>query len=717
MALKLDTIGKKIGPLEKQYGWKDVVLYALGVGAGFDDLEYAYEQQLKVLPSFSIGAVFDFLAAAALSSEANLAGILHGEQDIIFHNPIPNEGTLTTEGAITRIYDKGEGKGALVVAEADTFHSNGDKLFTNIFTLFCRKDGGFGGQPAPSEDFQFPDRAPDFVEEEQPSEKQPLLYRLSGDIFALHVDPDFARASGFDKPIMHGLCTHGFACRAVVKHLFPGEPERMLRFKNRFSKTLYPGVKIRTEIWNTGDGKAVFRVVNGDNGQTVIDRGQVEWMTGDERPAVVGGRASGIRFVDRDGDARVAIVTGAGAGLGKVYALQLAERGARVVVNDLGGAPDGSGEGSARAADLVVEEIKAAGGEAVASHDSVSTVEGGQAIVDKAVEAFGRVDIVVNNAGILRDKTLIKMEPADWAAVRSVHLDGTFNVTRPAFKLMKAQGYGRIVMTTSAAGLFGNFGQTNYSAAKLGIVGFMNTVKLEGRKYGIQVNTVAPIAATRLTKDLLPPNLTEQLRPEFVSPLVLFLASEECPASGGIYNAGAGTFSRVGLVSGAGAMATKGGEPAGPEEIHKKWKAICSVEGAEEYADAMAQLMPMITVVEGGGAEEPVDTGGGGPSVADTFAGMPGAFVADAAVGVDVVFQFRLTGDAGGEWYATIVDQTCTITEGAHERPTTTIIMDAAEFVELIGGKLNAMTAYTTGKLKIEGDLMKSQLIEKLFKF
>ena len=198
-------------------------------------------------------------------------------------------------------------------------------------------------------------------------------------------------------------------------------------------------------------------------------------------------------------------MTGAGAGLGRVYALELAKRGAKVVVNDLGGARDGSGQGSTSAADKVVEEIKSLGGEAVASYDSVATVEGGEAIIKKAVETFGQVDILINNAGILRDKTLAKMEPAEWDTVLSVHLDGAYNVTRPAFLKMRENGYGRIIVTTSSSGLYGNFGQANYSAAKMGLVGLMNSLKLEGEKHGIKVNAIAPTAATRLTEDILPP--------------------------------------------------------------------------------------------------------------------------------------------------------------------------------------------------------------------
>ena len=603
MALDLDSIGKPIGPLVKEYDWKDVVLYALGVGAGFDDLQYVYENDLKVIPSYSISAAFEFLMTSALNSQANLGGILHGEQEIIFHAPIPSEGTLTTEGQITHMYDRGEGKGALVVSQADSVHDNGETLFTNVFTLFCRKDGGFGGEPPPRVEWERPDREPDFVEDATPSADQPLVYRLSGDIFALHVDPAFAKASGFEKPIMHGLCTFGYACRAVVRHLFPGEPERMTRYRTRFSRPLYPGVPIQTRIWKTGEGEAVFQVVNSETHEVVIDHGVVEWLD-DEGLAEREKRRGGIRYDDR-----VAVVTGAGGGLGRSYALELAARGAKVVVNDLGGARDGAGGGSARPADEVVAEIEAAGGQAVASYDSVSTAEGGQAIVDRAIEAFGRIDILVNNAGILRDKTLVKMPPEDWNAVRSVHLDGAYHVTRPAFIRMKEQGYGRIVMTTSAAGLFGNFGQTNYSAAKLGLVGLMNTLKLEGRKYGVQVNTVAPLAMTRLTEDILPPDLQERLTPEFVTPLVLYLCAEACPVSGGIYNAGAGFFNRAAIVSGPGLVLGEG-DVASPEQVAGAWEDIRSLAGAEEYNDAMALFGPMIDALEG----KPRQAAGGTPA-------------------------------------------------------------------------------------------------------
>ena len=709
MALNLDAIGKKIGPVTKDYTWKDVVLYALGVGAGFDELEYCYEHQLKVIPSFSIASVFEFLAEVGMSSNADLSGILHGEQDIIFHNPIPTEGTLTTEGVITHMYDKGQGKGALVVAEADTYHSKGQKLFTNVFTLFCRKDGGFGGDAGPSETVEFPGRTPDFEEQSTSSHDQPLLYRLSGDIFQLHVDPEFARASGFEKPIMHGLCTHGFACKAVIKHLFPGEPERMTRFRVRFSRTIYPGVPITTQIWKMEEGRALFRTINAENGDVVIDQGIVEWMSKEETERR--SRLGGIRF-----DGRVAIVTGAGAGLGRVYALELANRGASVVVNDLGGAQDGSGDGSRSPAEQVVEEIKASGGEAVANYDSVATPEGGKAIVDTAIKAFGRLDIVVNNAGILRDKTLVKMEPENWDVVMGVHLKGAYNVTRPAFVKMRENRYGRIVFTTSAAGLYGNFGQTNYSAAKMGLVGFMNTLKLEGDKHNIKVNTVAPIAGTRLTEDVLPPDLFEKLTPEFVAPLVLYLCSDKCEENGMTFNAGMGYFNRVAIATGPGTVIGDGTKAPTLEEIHKNWDAINDLSGPQEFDSAVAAFGPMLDAFSPKKKDK-----GAGPAdtltVKSIFEHIPDAFLADKAAGVEVVFQFDISGDEGGSWHVTVKDGICEVAEGSHASPTTTIKMVDEDFVKMITGKLNAMSAFTSGKLKIEGDLMKSQLIEKLFKF
>jgi NAD(P)-dependent dehydrogenase (short-subunit alcohol dehydrogenase family) len=243
-------------------------------------------------------------------------------------------------------------------------------------------------------------------------------------------------------------------------------------------------------------------------------------------------------------DGKVAIITGAGGGLGRQHALLLASRGALVVVNDLGGALDGSGSDKG-AAQKVVDEIVALGGVAVADTNSVSTPEGGAAIVKSAVDAYGRVDIVINNAGILRDKSFHNLTPDLMNPVFDVHLKGAFHVTQPAFVLMREQGYGRIISTSSAAGVFGNFGQANYGAAKMGLVGFMRVLAVEGAKYNIKANAIAPLALTRMTESLFSGAMAEKLQPELISPIVAFLAHEDCPVSGEVYSVGGGRVARV----------------------------------------------------------------------------------------------------------------------------------------------------------------------------
>ena len=247
---------------------------------------------------------------------------------------------------------------------------------------------------------------------------------------------------------------------------------------------------------------------------------------------------------------RVAIVTGAGGGLGREHALLLAARGAAVVVNDLGGSLAGEGS-SASAAAEVVAEIEAAGGTAVAEHSSVADPAGGAAVVAKAIDSFGRVDIVINNAGILRDKSFVKMEPELLHPVLDMHLRGAFYVTPPAFVHMKEQGYGRILFTTSGSGVMGNFGQSNYGAAKMGMIGLMNVLKIEGAKYNVKVNAVAPIAHTRMTEGLFG-GIVEQFSPSQVSPAVAYLVSEECELTGEIWSVGGGSVSRffIGLTEG-----------------------------------------------------------------------------------------------------------------------------------------------------------------------
>ncbi|MCW2946177.1 MAG: short-chain dehydrogenase/reductase [Actinoallomurus sp.] len=273
-------------------------------------------------------------------------------------------------------------------------------------------------------------------------------------------------------------------------------------------------------------------------------------------------------------DGRVAIVTGAGQGLGRQHALELASRGAKVVVNDLGGALDGSGASTGPAA-AVVEEIKKNGGEAVASPDNVATPEGAQAIVRTALEAFGRLDIVINNAGILRDKSFKNMSPEEFDQVIAVHLRGSFLVTHAAWPHLRDQAYGRVVMTSSPAGLFGNFGQANYSSAKMGLVGLTKTLAAEGAKYNIKVNVIAPIAWTRMTEDLFPPEFKDRLSVELVTPLVAWLAHESNESTGETYSVGGGRVARVFVAEGPGFTKKDG---LSVEDVRDNWQQINETE-------------------------------------------------------------------------------------------------------------------------------------------
>jgi NAD(P)-dependent dehydrogenase (short-subunit alcohol dehydrogenase family) len=254
----------------------------------------------------------------------------------------------------------------------------------------------------------------------------------------------------------------------------------------------------------------------------------------------------------------------------------MASRGASVVINDLGGAADGTG-GSASMADQVVNEINEAGGKAVANYDSVATPEGGKSIIQTALDNFGKVDILINNAGILRDKSFLKLEPENLAAVLDVHLKGAFYVTQPAFASMKEHHYGRIVMASSGAGIFGNFGQSNYGAAKMGLVGLMNVLAVEGLKNNIKVNAIAPVATTRLTEGLLG-GLADALDPAFVTPLVTYLSSEKCELTHEIFDVGGGRYARIFIGMTDGWVAPKGGAPS-PDDIFDNIDRIREQEG------------------------------------------------------------------------------------------------------------------------------------------
>jgi NAD(P)-dependent dehydrogenase (short-subunit alcohol dehydrogenase family) len=291
-----------------------------------------------------------------------------------------------------------------------------------------------------------------------------------------------------------------------------------------------------------------------------------------------------IRFEDK-----VVIVTGAGGGLGRAHALLFARHGARVVVNDLGGSAQGEGA-NASAADRVVAEIREAGGTAVANHDSVTD---GDKIVQHALDAFGRVDVVVNNAGILRDKSFVKMDDADWDLVYRVHVEGAYKVTHAAWPHLREQNYGRVIFTASTSGIYGNFGQANYGMAKLGLYGLTRTLAIEGRKSNILVNAIAPTGGTRMTEGLIPPQVFEQLKPELISPLVVFLASEQCNETAGLFEVGGGWMGKVRWERSLGV----GFDPRAGiavEDVAANWQQLCDFEGAVHPRDTGEALREMM---------------------------------------------------------------------------------------------------------------------------
>ncbi|TRY64831.1 hypothetical protein DNTS_004422 [Danionella cerebrum] len=292
-------------------------------------------------------------------------------------------------------------------------------------------------------------------------------------------------------------------------------------------------------------------------------------------------------------DGRVVLVTGAGGGLGREYALAFGQRGAAVIVNDLGGDIKGGGKSSA-AADKVVEEIKAKGGKAVANYDSV---EDGEKLIQTALDAFGRIDIVVNNAGILRDRSFARTSDTDWDLIHRVHLRGSFLVTRAAWNHMKNQKFGRIIMTSSAAGIYGNFGQANYSAAKLGLLGLSNTLAIEGQKYNIHCNTIAPTAGSRLTETVMPPDLVASLKAEFVAPLVLWLCHESCLENGGLFEVGAGWIGKLRWERSLGRIVRQKNTHMTPECVRDTWTEICDFTDAGKPASIQESLQTLVEVL------------------------------------------------------------------------------------------------------------------------
>ncbi|KAG9509360.1 Peroxisomal multifunctional enzyme A, partial [Fragariocoptes setiger] len=447
-------------------------------------------------------------------------------------------------------------------------------------------------------------------------------------------------------------------------------------------------------------------------------------------------------------DGRVAIVTGAGGGLGRQYALLLASRGACVVVNDFGCSRSGDAtqldESNRRqAADAVVDEIVSTGGRAVANYDSVKN---GAAIVRTATDNWGRVDIVINNAGILCDKSMTNMSEQDWDLVHQIHLRGSFQVTRAAWPYMRRQNYGRIVMTSSPAALYGNFGQANYSSAKMGLIGLSNTLSVEGAKYNIASNVIVPVASSRLTVNILPQSLAEHLKPEQVAPFVVWLCHEQCKDTGAVFEAAGGWCGRYRLYRGEGRVFE--GLPT-LECVRDHWDKVSSVDGAQYHESVhkhMETLLNSLGLAREHDSTEQQDTD---EVVVYEFQAAPRESNDDAdllnsiptsglkcdllfkIIGdrmrkepelteqIKAIFQFNISQD--GKQVATWTTDTKGATSDAatvyrtepknNVKPDCTVFVDDEDFVKLMVGKLNPQRAFMMGKLNIKGNVL---LLQKL---
>lgn len=399
-------------------------------------------------------------------------------------------------------------------------------------------------------------------------------------------------------------------------------------------------------------------------------------------------------------EGRVVIVTGAGNGLGRQHALLFGARGARVVVNDLDDA-----------ADKVVAEIRARGGEAVANHDSV---EEGARVVQAALDAFGSLDVVVTNAGFLRDTSFLKMSAEDWNLIQRVHLDGTFAVCRAAWPVLRDKGFGRILMTSSAAGLYGNFGQANYSAAKLGILGLANTLAIEGRDRNIHVNTIAPMAASRLTQSVLPAAMVAGFHPEYVSPLVAWLCHEDCGETGGVYEAGAGFVAKLRWQRSRG-HGFAPGSAFGPEEVAQHWTRITDFRDAEHPANVRESMAPMVANTTRG-AEASADPAEG-PTAAAMFVAVSRHLERTRGLGerIGTVFQINLTAP-DSTWTLDLKSGDGAVRPAAAERPDATLTLSDGDFIAMVSGKADPSQLYFGGRMKVAGNVMATQKLNFLTK-
>ncbi|KAI9008103.1 hypothetical protein BC832DRAFT_553111 [Gaertneriomyces semiglobifer] len=445
-------------------------------------------------------------------------------------------------------------------------------------------------------------------------------------------------------------------------------------------------------------------------------------------------------------DGKVAIVTGAGNGLGRAHALLLAKQGASVVVNDLGVSTKGEGA-ELSPADKVVNEIRAAGGQAVANYDSV---EDGEKLVETALQAFGRIDIIVNNAGILRDKSFTRMTDNDWDLVQRVHLRGTYKVIKAAWPHMVKQKYGRIINTTSAVGLYGNFGQANYSAAKAGTVALSNTLALEGARSNIIVNTIAPNAGTRMTATVMPPEMVEALKPEYVSPLIAYLAHEATTETGGVFEVGSAWIAKVRWQR-TGGYGFPINKPLLPEHIASKWQEITDFEDGratyptntqESFASVQANFDNVAgdaapaPAAESGKAVKPesapAPSGNGGSVAVSGFAsskvfeaisaGLNSASSA-ARLGqvkkIKSIFAFEITNSDGKKqsWFVDLKNGEGAVGAGpAPGKADMTVLVSDKDFIELASGKVKPQKAFMAGKIKIKGNMGLAAKIDAILK-
>lgn len=419
-------------------------------------------------------------------------------------------------------------------------------------------------------------------------------------------------------------------------------------------------------------------------------------------------------------DNRVAVITGAGGGLGRAYALFFASRGAKIVVNDLGSSFKGEGA-DATPAQKVVDEIKKLGGDAIANYDSV---EDGEKIIAAALSAFGRVDILVNNAGILRDASFMKMTDADWDLVHRVHVRGVYKITRAAWNHMRDQNYGRIIMTTSSAGLYGNFGQANYSAAKLAQLGMAKALAIEGAKKNIFVNTIAPVAGSRMTATVMPPDLVDALKPEFITPVVAYLCHESCQENGSVFEVAAGWVAKLRW------QRTKGhyfgtGSDYTAEAVKNSWDKVTSFEEVTYPTTTQDTVTHVMSLMQSRPAAAATPAAPAKPAASDfksaaVFEAIHKKLKQDGPTlvkKVNGVYQFNIKKGAQVKtWGLDLKNGNGSLIEGSPQKSNCTISTSDDDFAAIMSGKLNAQQAFMQGKLKIQGDMTLATKLEVLTK-